>query len=176
MAAGRSASGTLTALGRRQALRVGKRLAGLPITAIHHSDVVRAVETAEIMAECLPQQLLHRTPLLREVVPPSPRGLFRDYHLPQSEKGAMRAQCERAFQRFFRPARRGKPQEVLVSHGNLIRYLVRRALEDDARKWYRLVIHQCSITTVLIESRAPGPLLVAYNDTGHLPRSMRTEL
>ena len=171
-------SGTLTALGRRQALRAGRRLQGTPITAVYHSDIVRAVETVKLMARYFPDQRLRSTALLRETLPPTPGALLRahQHRVSRAEKNEMRVQCERAFDRFFRVAHRGEHHEVLVTHGNLIRYLVRRALSDDPRKWYRYGIYQCSITTVRLESQAGGPMLIGFNDVGHLPDSMQTML
>ena len=169
-------SGTLTALGRRQALRTGRRLRGIPITAVYHSDIVRAVETVKLIARYFPDQRLRSTALLRETLPPTPGAVLGGQRISRADKAEMRVQCERAFDRFFRVARRGEHHEVLVTHGNLIRYLVRRALGDDPRKWYRYGIYQCSITTVQIESRALGPMLIGFNDIGHLPDPMQTML
>lgn len=44
------AAADLTAAGRTQASLLGRRLAGKRLTAVHHSPVPRAVQTAELVA------------------------------------------------------------------------------------------------------------------------------
>jgi Histidine phosphatase superfamily (branch 1) len=61
--------GELTETGRQQSKLLGKRLQGIPFTAIHHSPWTRATQTAEIVAEHLPGVPLHPSDLLQECVP-----------------------------------------------------------------------------------------------------------
>ncbi|MEV7807048.1 histidine phosphatase family protein [Microbispora sp. NPDC088329] len=49
-ALGRSGDGGLSELGRRQADRLGQRLRDVPFSAVHHSPLLRAVQTADVIA------------------------------------------------------------------------------------------------------------------------------
>ena len=66
--------GRLTMLGREQVALAAGRLAGLPITTIHHSTMRRAVETAEVVAARFPRVTLQPSALLRECIPFVPIG------------------------------------------------------------------------------------------------------
>ena len=79
--------GKLTALGRRQAIRVGKRLASIELDVMHHSDTLRAVETAEIIAKQLALEIPTRTSkLLREGVPTAPGPWLPHFTRAESEE------------------------------------------------------------------------------------------
>src|SRR5436190_1460880 len=63
----------VTSLGTRQPTRVGNRLASLDLHVLHHSDLLRAVETAEIIARELDRAIpVKSSKLLREGVPTVP--------------------------------------------------------------------------------------------------------
>jgi broad specificity phosphatase PhoE len=64
---------------------------------------------------------------------------------------------------------------VFVCHGNLIRAIVMHALELPMTKWIKLDIHHGSITTLTIRKDGHRRLL-AFNDHGHMPPSMITEV
>ncbi len=64
-------------------------------------------------------------------------------------------------------------RDVLVCHGNVIRWMVARALNDDSRNWQRMDIGNASITVIAI--RADGTFKVAaFSDTGHIPVELQT--
>jgi serine/threonine-protein phosphatase PGAM5 len=70
--------GRLTAMGRRQAKRIGKRLAAIDLRAVHHSDMACAMETAEIIAAELEGAIpIKSSRLLREGFPPRRARGFR---------------------------------------------------------------------------------------------------
>ncbi len=168
--------GTLTPLGRRQAARIGKRLAQHgSFEAIFHSDMPRAVETAEIVAQHFPEIPRRQSRLLREGLPTAP-GHWDDK--PSRERLAkVRQRMDAAHDRFFKPSKGKKDRhELIVAHGNLIRYLVRRAMGDSVNKWWRMDIVQCSLCIVVVAPPPRHGLLMAFNDTGHLPKRMRTRL
>lgn len=168
-----SLEGGLTPLGRRQAKLAAKRLARLPIAAIHHSDLRRAAETAEIIGEALPGVSRRAARVLRECLPGAPTGAsgyFDDVPAEDLEAGV--AQVAAAFARFFKPAR-GERSEVLVAHGNLIRALVLSSLGAPVGLWLNMDIHQCGISIVQIVDGGEAQLM-AHNDTGHLPPHMLT--
>lgn len=164
----------LTQRGRRQAARAAQRLRQLPVMKIHCSSMKRAYETALIIAKCLPGRSLVRTHLLRECLPSLPR------HRRKSSPGVTpemirrgKEQVDRAYRRYFQPPSRRDQCHVLVSHGNVIRYLVGRVLGLGKYGWYRMGTSHCGITVIRI-SREGRLVLDVYNDTGHLPRKMTT--
>jgi broad specificity phosphatase PhoE len=78
-----------------------------------------------------------------------------------------RDQADRAYHRYFKPPANGRECEILVSHGNVIRYLVGRALGMSERSWYGLGTSLCGITVVRV-LKTGACVLERYNDTGHL--------
>jgi broad specificity phosphatase PhoE len=81
-----------------------------------------------------------------------------------------------AFARYFKRPRSGERHELLVAHGNIIRYFVRRALGDPIAKWLRMNITQCGLTVIVVGPRRGRVVLMSFNDVGHLPPKMRTFL
>jgi serine/threonine-protein phosphatase PGAM5 len=62
---------------------------------------------------------------------------------------------------------------VIVAHGNVIRYLVGRAMKLDRFAWWTLGTFHCGVTLIRIKS--DGEIILdSYNDVGHLPLSLRT--
>ncbi len=169
--------GSLTALGRRQALRTAKRLAELPIDAIYHSDLPRAAETARIIAKRLPKLPLYSKRCLREATLAMPKSWSKGHRISKAEQARERARIRAMIESFFRPNRKQTDRhELLVTHGNLIRYLVRRVLHDPVQKWPWLGTLQCSLTILLIRLPPAKSCLISFNDVGHLPKSMQTPI
>jgi broad specificity phosphatase PhoE len=86
------------------------------------------------------------------------------------------ARIEAAFRRYFyRPPleQTHDTHEVVVCHGNVIRFCVCRALQVDPQAWLRLSVYNCGITTVRIASHG-GVSVSQLGDTGHLPAAMVT--
>ena len=170
---GSDAGQGLNALGREQAQLVAERLASLHVRfdSLQSSSMRRARETAEIVSGVigLPVQL---APDIRECTPPARREDIRA-KLDPKEAEACREQLEGAFRRFFRPSPERDTREVLVCHGNVIRYLVCRTLGVETQAWGGMTIANCSLT--VIEVRPGGGLrLVSFDDVGHLPPEKQT--
>jgi len=165
---------SLTPLGRRQAERAATRIARLPITAIHCSTLTRAVETAEIVAKRLRGHTPRRARLLRECLPSTPPSLRkRGLAIPAPVRRAATLQVEGAYRRYFKRATGGAKCDLIVCHGNVIRYLTFRALGQRGEGWWNFGTSHCGITVVRI--LPDGRIKVdAYNDIGHLPRGMVT--
>jgi serine/threonine-protein phosphatase PGAM5 len=166
--------GGLTPVGVEQAQVSAQRLASLPITAIHSSTLPRAIQTAEIIAQALPGIPVRRSRGLHECFPCIPAAIAEDVakvfigDLSQGKR-----QAERVFDRYFKPARGRDKHEVVVCHGNLIRYLVCRVLQVPPEAWVNMGSRNCGISQILIES--DGRMwLISYNDVGHLPDHLRT--
>src|SRR5438477_11520431 len=80
----------LTGLGIDQAQLTGRRLAGLPVTAIYHSGARRARETAEVIRKHLPAAALVEDRVLLECIPAYP-GAFVEWYRSLSPEQVARA-------------------------------------------------------------------------------------
>lgn len=161
--------GRLTALGERQSKRLAKRLAGYPIDAVHTSTAPRAIETAAFVLQQLRTLAPKSTPALLEGFPTVFEGISREQRL---KVAGHRTRMERAFKRYFRATRGRDRTELLVCHGNIIRFFVRRALGDSPHKWSHAAIMHCGISIVVVSAK--GARIYALNDVGHLPHAMQT--
>ena len=175
--AGDPEDGELTEIGRQQSELLGTRLEGIPFSAIHHSPLRRAVQTAEIVAEHLPGVPLLASALLEECIPAVPdrqsltssQAEFFD-QLPAQVVAAGPGQAAAAIQAYASPVAEGR-RELVISHGNLINWFVARALEAPDQAWLRMVDYNCALTVIMYTPDRTR--LISYNDMGHLPSSMR---
>jgi serine/threonine-protein phosphatase PGAM5 len=189
----------ITDTGKIQAEFTGERLSAIPINTIHYSTLRRAAETAKIIAKYIPKAHLQSSQLLWECIPYLPPDFITWYKAVQGrvdqdsvttplqmapwlglwstetpwemiEKGFEQAQ--QAWTHFFRPAREER-HEVLVCHGNIMRYFMVRTLRAPLETWINSEINNCGISEFVVH---PGGevLLVSHNDTGHLPVPIRT--
>jgi len=165
----------LTDEGREQAKLVAERLSSFPVRvdAIHGSTMTRARQTAEIIAATLGMSP-RPSRLIRECTPPTEREDIMARETPQS-LAACRDTLEQAWGRYFRPSPGRDSVEVLVCHGNVIRYLTGKALGLDPLRWLRMAVGNCSITTIRV--RADGRCQVLeVGDVGHLPPRLQQRL
>jgi serine/threonine-protein phosphatase PGAM5 len=170
--------GGLTPIGVEQTKLTAQRLRPLPISAIYSSTLRRATETAEIIAWEFPDIPLQRSQGLWECypcIPPIPVYIEHFAQIPAEEIAQGQQQAEKAFDKYFKRARGKDKHEILISHGNLIRYLVCRVLEVQPEAWGSMDICNCGISTVLIKSD-DRRILVSHNDVGHLPTHLITGL
>ncbi len=84
------------------------------------------------------------------------------------ETQACRDRLERVFGRLFVPSPDGDRHEILVCHGNVIRWLWCRALGVDPTAWLGLTIANCSLTVIQIRPDGSCKLFL-FGDIGHLP-------
>lgn len=159
--------GILTPLGREQAAITGQWLSthldGRRVDALWSSTLTRARETADIIAASLGPPKVRPVSVLREGIYSSLKG----YDIPADERLADRKRADAAYERFFRTSRSDR-LDIVVCHGNLIRYLVCRAIDVPASRWTRMNSHHCSLTRILV--RDTGTVrMVSYNETAHLP-------
>lgn len=170
--------GGLTSKGIEQAKLTAKRFGSNPINVIHCSSLRRAVETAKIIAEQFPGIKMQQSSLLWECVPSIPKGFAQHGHfiyLSEKDVRQWKRQADNAFERYFKGARRTDKQEIVVSHANLIRYLVCRALHIQLDTWFNMCIDNCGISEIRVEPDH-RLRLVSYNDVGHLPHRLRTQI
>lgn len=162
----------LSPLGSAQAHLAGARLAATPghFDGMFVSPMQRARDTAAIIGESFPGSRFHVVDDLAECTPPTRRTEVSKDQKPE-DLAACKAQLDRAFARFFKPAT-GKPQtDLLVCHGNVTRYLVTRALGVDAAAWLEMSVRHASITLIRVE--ADGRFkVIAVGDAGHIPPNL----
>ena len=160
--------------GREQARLTGERLAGWParIDVLRTSTMTRARETAEIIAGALPGRSPEPDRDLRECEPPGNSGRsMAGIELGDADSCAARLDADLAH--YFRPSPERDSTEVLVCHGNVIRWLTCRALGADPKLGFGISPANCSLT--VIQVRANGTFkITAVGDRGHLPVALQT--
>ena len=164
----------LSPLGVAQAHLVGARLAGLPtrFDALYASPLQRARDTAAVIAEDFPGREFDVVDDLAECTPPTRRTEITAHEKPE-DLASCQAQLDRVFARFFRPATGHEETDLLVCHGNVIRYLVTRALGVDTKAWLEMSPGHASITRIRVE--ADGRFkVISVGDVGHLPPNLLT--
>lgn len=173
----------LSALGRRQAARTGRRLARLvphfpgQFEGLYASPWPRAQQTAVISAHEMGVDRVRVKPYLCETVPLVPRAAdgVSSMHptleiTSDAERQDVCEQVRRVVARFFKGG--SKPcTYLLFTHGNLIRYLLAETLGLPYEAWMRIAICHASITEIRV---FPGhvPALISFNETSHLPPEM----
>jgi serine/threonine-protein phosphatase PGAM5 len=163
----RTANG-LNALGHEQARLIGARLAGLPVKihSLVSSNYTRARDTAAEIGSILGMPAQEDS-LLHECTPNSDRADFMSNHKPD-EIAACEANLVAAWARYMQPSPDADTHDVLVCHGNVIRWFVSRALGVDTKRWGAMDIGNGSLTVLAV--RADGSTrLVLFSDVGHLP-------
>ncbi|MDB6164261.1 MAG: serine/threonine-protein phosphatase mitochondrial-like [Xanthomonadaceae bacterium] len=164
----------LSPLGVAQAHLVGARLAALPFRfdALYASPMQRARDTAAVIGMDFPGRRFDIIDDLAECTPPTRRTEIMKDEKP-ADLAACKAQLDRVFATYFRPASGAERNELFVCHGNVIRYLVTRALGVDTTAWLELSVGHASITQIRIE--ADGRVkVIAVSDVGHIPANLRT--
>lgn len=163
----------LSDLGVAQARLAGGRLAGEGrFDRILASPLTRAQQTARVIVDDL-----HAAPAvteadLAECTPTTRRAAVNDT-VSAEERAACSAQIDRVFEKYFVPATGAPQRELLVCHGNVIRYLVTRALGVDREAWLEMSLGHTSLTTVRIDPNGSMQVIGA-GDTGHLASNLRT--
>ena len=163
----------LNALGHEQARLIGARLEALPVApaSLVSSDYRRARETAEDIG-----RLLGRAPvldtLIHECSPASDRADYMKSHSPD-EIAACDSNLARAWAKYMVPTPDADRHDVLVCHGNVIRWFVSRALAGGPLRWSWMEIANGSLTILAV--RPDGTTrLVCFSDVGHLPVPKQT--
>ncbi|MCZ6765694.1 MAG: histidine phosphatase family protein [bacterium] len=164
----------LVPLGVAQSRLLADRLQSLPhpFTAFYSSTMTRARETAYVIDEDMPELELIETERLRECIPPT----WREDVMAEDEASEVEAcqeQLEEAFAHFFVPSKNGDERDLIVAHGNVIRYFVARALGVDPLAWLGMSVGNCSVTVIRVNADNTFKVL-AVGDVGHLPPNMQT--
>jgi serine/threonine-protein phosphatase PGAM5 len=167
--------GGLSQLGREQADRLGLRLRTVPFSAIHHSPLARAAQTADIIGGHLPQVPRHACDFVADRTPVPSAGQRDRYParwhawldgVPDDERDEDATALRSAVEHFGVTGDDDR-HELLVTHNFVIGWFVRHALDAPVWRWMGLNQANCAITVVRWETDRP-PTLVSFNDTGHL--------
>ena len=164
----------LVGLGYAQARLIADRLAttGETFTSLEASTMTRARETAEVIAARLPDLDLALYRDIRECTPTT-----RRLDIMEREDPLEVAACEDslavAWNRIFTPADDADAHDIVICHGNVIRWFVTRALDVDTEAWLGMSIANCSLTVIQVKPDGSCKL-VAYADAGHIPPRMQT--
>ena len=160
----------LSPLGIAQARLVAARLRSLPVNfdSMTTSTMTRARETSAVMHETLRNLPLTQSHLLAECAPPA-WATLKDETL--AEQLACARRLDQVFAERFKRAEKREAHEIVVAHGNVIRYLVTKALGADTRAWLGMSVAHASLT--VIQARADGSMKVlTVGDSGHIPASL----
>ena len=162
----------LTPLGLAEARLIAARLRGMPVTfdSLVSSTYTRARQTADVINQSLPQLNHETTKLLCECLPPTRVPQNRPDATPENLAAAEK-QLDQAFAKYFVPATDHDRHDILVCHGNVIRYFVMKALNVDSKAWTGFNIAHCSLTIIQVRSDGSCKVL-EVGDTGHLPPNM----
>jgi serine/threonine-protein phosphatase PGAM5 len=158
-----------------------------PIKAIRVSNMTRAKETAQLIAKELGGgfKVEKPDPLLNEALPAPMIPIRPDISGAEEEIDENRDRIEEAFRKYFyRRTDNEHPStsdedgessseeeedefEIIVCHGNVIRYLFCRALQFPPEAWLRMSIFNCSLTYLMV--RPDGTVSARMlGDIGHL--------
>ncbi len=158
---------SITPLGVAQARLIAARLSGSGVSfdSMTSSTMQRARDTAAVMHETLANVPVAQSALLRECTPSLPETVEDDV---TRERAACAKQLDQAFAEFFTPAKGASRNDILVAHGNVIRYLVTKALKVDTRAWLGMSVPHASLTVIQVQPDGSTRVL-AVGDSGHIP-------
>ena len=165
----------LSDLGIRQITSIAKRLKTLKdIDLLYSSEMTRAIQSGEIIAQTLGISL-HHSPLLNELETwTSPTKLHDPATSPQAYHHAL-AVLEKAQEKavnyleHISKDHAGKTI-IVVSHGNIIRAIIANAIHAGVESMVRLNCSNASLSLLEYDSDATKPFfrLSLFNDISHL--------
>jgi len=173
------AFGELTDTGRRQADLLGERLAHVPVDAVWHSPLPRAVATAHELARHLPGVPVAEAAELVDHVPFVPAageiprpwvGFFDGYD--DDDAAAGRETADALVARFATTTPDDDSHLVLITHAFQVAWLVRHAMDAPASRWLGLNSGNAALTVIDYRPELP-PTVVVFNDMSHLPANLR---
>ncbi|TEB06804.1 Phosphoserine phosphatase 1 [Pelotomaculum schinkii] len=174
----------LSERGRRQAVSLGKRLAALKLDAFYASDLVRARETATIISSRHGMSIV-TVPALRELNFGAWEGLtiaeIKELFAGEIEQWwenpfSIRIPGGETYNELIERsvnaikeiiARHSDGRIAVVSHGGPIRSIVGSVLEMDLGKYWRLGLHNGSLSILDFTGWEYG-ILTLFNDCSHL--------
>ncbi len=166
----------LTPLGIAQTRLLSTRLKVMSVefSSLTSSTMTRARQTAMIINQDFPELELKQNELICECTPPTWRMDVMS-ETDSIETLVCVENLEKAFQQFFVPSPDANDRnDIIVCHGNVIRYFVTKVLKVDTMAWLQMSIGNCSLTIVRILPDGSFRL-AAFSDMGHIPSNMQTE-
>ncbi|KAF7457710.1 phosphoglycerate mutase [Cryptosporidium felis] len=167
----------LTDIGREQAEETGNYLFkqyGNNVNAIYHSNLTRAKETAKIISKYFPGVKLVEDSNLAEGVPIAPSPPVNGFNPTIDEITSDRDRIDQAFKTYFSKKEFSSEKvDIIVCHGNIIRYMFCKGLQYPTSGWLRLNHLNCGVTRISISTDS---LVVCsgLGDGGHLKPSIHT--
>ncbi len=165
----------LVPLGIAQSRLVANRLKSQPVkmNSLISSTMTRARQTAMIINQDFPELELQQTRLIRECTPPTWREDIMEGEDPE-EIQKCTDNLDAAFTNYFIPSPDEEDRnDIIVCHGNVIRYFVTKVLKVETMSWLQMTTGNCGLTVVRI--KPDGSMkLVSFNDMGHIPPNLRT--
>jgi len=165
----------LITLGRQQARLIADRLDAMDVTfnSVQASAMTRARQTGEFIAPRFPHLELEIHRDIRECLMTTRRQDIMD-DLDEGEAEECEERLEAAWARIFAPVTGDQDEhDIIVCHGNVIRWFVTHALEVDLEAWLGMSVSNASLTTIQV--RADGSFKVlGVGDSGHIPYHMNT--
>jgi probable phosphoglycerate mutase len=175
---------TLTDNGCQQARLLGERLRHIPLSAIHHGPLPRAVQTAKLIAEQLGDLPLRLSEAAGDYIPYVPQEHepppdSADHLLAWLAQASPREResgpplAQEALKLFTGPVAGDAPShQLVVTHNFLIAWLLRDALDSPKWRWLGLSHCNAALTVIRYTPGQPAGVLV-YNDMSHLPGHLR---
>lgn len=166
----------LVPLGIAQARLLSSRLKTMQVNfnSLISSTMTRARQTAMIINEEFSELKIQQSTIIRECTPPTWR---EDIMAEETESDLQSCvlNLEDAFTKFLIPS----PDEhdrndLIVCHGNVIRYFVTKVLKVDTMAWLQMTISNCSLTIIKVMPNGMMKL-ISFNDVGHIPPNLQTE-
>jgi broad specificity phosphatase PhoE len=176
------AGGNLSAAGIRQADLLGRRLSSLPLSAVHHSPLPRAAQTARLVGEHLPGVPVYESALIGDHLPylPSPADLAPEFaaaatayieQFTQAERENGPALSQQALERFAVPTA-DERYDLLITHSQQVCWFVRDALQAPRWRWLGINAANAGLTVIAYRPGWPADV-VEFNDQAHLPPELR---
>ncbi len=163
----------LNPLGREQAAIVGRYLAALPVkfSSMTSSMLTRARETADLMTRSMHMRV-ERDSLLNECTPRSGNPA-QNRGATEAEIAASETQLQAAWTKYMRASPEADTHDVLVAHGNVIRWFVAKAVAGETQMWGNMDIAHASVSVLTV--RPDGKVrLVMFSDLNDLPLDKQT--
>ncbi|SBS81194.1 phosphoglucomutase-2, putative [Plasmodium ovale] len=163
----------LTKDGCKQADITGKKLKDIlnnkKITVIYHSDLIRAKETAQIISKYFPNATLINDPNLNEGTPYLPDPIPRSSKFDANKIKIDNKRINKAYETYFyQPTGEEDEYQLVICHGNVIRYFLCRALQLPLFAWLRFSSYNCGITWLVLDDEG-SVVLREFGSVAHLP-------
>ncbi|MEM6282214.1 MAG: histidine phosphatase family protein [Chloroflexota bacterium] len=143
-------------------------------TNIYTSTMRRALTTAHIIATTLPDLPFKQDKMLMEALFYIPRGTEHVFgNVKTSTLAKHRVRVAYAYKKYTAPAKLRDEHDVLVCHGNIIRYFLVRAKRASIETWANTEIYHASITRLRVDKDGLVSV-VCENNIKHLPTRLHT--